>query len=126
MTLDNLPKAPVKETSETTQLQRKQIIITEIGTATREDELELKIGFKPVPSKTAFSKVKLGLWFDNQQIKSALIIIPQGSLSGDELELTPVLDMKGIEDGPHTIRAEMYEPWSNGEKLNFTSREVTV
>ena len=34
--------------------------------------------------------------------------------------------MKGIAAGEYLIRVEMYEPWSSGEKLNFTSKEVTV
>ena len=55
-----------------------------------------------------------------------MIRIIQGHLAGDEFELTPVLDMKGINAGSHTIKVEMYEPWSNGEKLSFTSKEVTV
>jgi hypothetical protein len=127
LTLDNLQNAPVKESNKaTTPIQEKHIIITEIGAITREDELALKVGFKLLPSKTAFSKLKSTLWFDNQQISSVIVRIPQGPLAGDEFELTPVLDMKGITAGSYSIRVEMYEPWSNGEKLSFTSKEVTV
>ena len=127
LTLDNLPNVPIKEPNETTNpFQEKQIIITEIGTITREDELALKVGFKLLPSKTAFSKLKSDLWFDNQQISSVLIRIPQGPLAGDDFELTPVLGMKGISAGSHTLKVEMYEPWSNEEKLSFTSKEITV
>ena len=78
LTLDRLPSAPKKEPSKTTmQVQEKQIIITEIGTLTKEDELALKVGFKLAPSKTAFSRVKSDLWFDNQQISSVSIRIPK-------------------------------------------------
>ena len=127
LTLDNLPNAPMKESNKaTTSIQEKQIIITEIGAITREDELALKVGFKLLPSKTAFSKLKLNLAFDNQQISSVLIRIIQGPLAGDDFELTPVLDMKGIIAGSHSIRVEMYELWSSGEKLSFTFKEVTV
>ena len=127
LTLDNLPNVPIKESNKATgPIQEKQIVITEIGAIAREDELALKVGFKLRPSKTAFSKLKSDLWFDNQQVSSALIRIPQGPLTGDEFELTPVLDMKGITAGPHSIKVEMYEPWFNGEKLSFTSKEVTV
>jgi len=126
-TLDSLPNAPIKESNKATKpIQEKQIIITEIGAITREDELELKVGFKLVPSKTAFSKLKSDLAFDNQQISSVLIRIIQGPLARDEFELTSVLDMKGITAGSHTIKVEMYEPWSNEEKLSFTSKEMTV
>ncbi len=34
--------------------------------------------------------------------------------------------MKGIVAGEYPIRAEMYEPWSSGEKLNFTFKEIIV
>jgi hypothetical protein len=93
---------------------------------TREDELALKVQFKLVPSKAAFSKVKSDLWFDNQRISSVSVRIIQGPLAGDEFELTPVLDMKGIAAGSHYLKVEMYELWSDGEKLSFTQKEVTV
>ena len=126
-TLDSLPNAPKKEPAEApSSARKKQIIITEISTITREDELALKIGFKLIPSKTAFSKLKSNLWFDDQQISSVSISIPQSPLATDEFELTPVLDMKGINAGSHTIKVEMYELWSSGEKLNYTSKEVTI
>jgi hypothetical protein len=127
LTLDSLPNAPKKEPAEApSSIQKKQIIITEIVTVTKEDELALKIGFKLLPSKTAFSKVQSNLWFDDQQISSVSISIPQSPLATDEFELTPVLDMKGITAGSHTIKVEMYELWSSGEKLNYTSKEVAV
>ena len=34
--------------------------------------------------------------------------------------------MKGIVAGEYPIRVEMYEPWSSGEKINFTFKEITV
>jgi hypothetical protein len=127
LTLDNLPIAPKQELAKTTaQVQEKRIIITDIGTLTKEDELALKVGFKLAPSKTAFSKVQSDLWFDNQQINSVSIRIPQGPLATDDFEFTPVLDMKGIPAGPHIIKVEMYELWSSGEKLSQTFKEVTV
>ena len=85
LTLDNLPIIHAKESNKT--IQRKQITITEIQTIIKEAELALKVGFKLFPSKSAFSKVKLDLWFDNQQISSGIIRIPQGPLSADEVEV---------------------------------------
>ena len=127
LTLDNLPNVPKKEPAKTTPPnQEKRIVITEIGTLTKEDELALKVSFKLVPSKTAFSKVQSDLWFDNQQISSISIRIPQGPLAGDDFELTPVLDMKGIPAGSHTIKVEMYELWSSGERFSQAVKEVTV
>ena len=64
------------------------------------------------------------LWFDNQKISSVSVRIPQGALSADEFELTPVLDMKGIPAGIHNIRVDMYELWSSGEKLSQIVKEV--
>ena len=127
LTLDSLPNAPKKEPGEApSSTQKKQIIITEIAAVTEEDELALKIGFKLLPSKTAFSKLKSNLWFDDQQISSVSIGIPQSPLTTNEFELTPVLDMKGITAGPHSIKVEMYELWSTGERLSQTAKEVVV
>jgi hypothetical protein len=127
LTLDNIgnsPKqGPVKATK---QIQEKEIVIIEIDTVTKKDELALKVGFRLFPSKTAFSKVKSDLWFDNQQISSLSISIPQGHLAADDFELTPVLDMTGVIAGPHTIKVEMYELWSSGEKLSQAVKEVTI
>jgi hypothetical protein len=124
LTLDNMPNVHAKEPNK--PVQQKQITIIEIQAVIREDELALKVGFKLYPSKSAFSKVNLDLWFDNQRIGSRLIRITQGPLSADELELPLVLGMKGIAAGAYPIRVEMYELWSDGEKLCFTQKEVTV
>jgi hypothetical protein len=126
LTLDNLPDAKEKPIQISAPIHVKRIIITEIGTLTKEDELELKVDFTLVPSKYSFSKVKLDLWFDNQRIKSFSIMIPQSPLAKDEFELTPVLNMKGIPAGNHSIKAELYELWSSGEKLLQTFGEVIV
>jgi len=34
--------------------------------------------------------------------------------------------MKGIAAAEYPIRVEMYEPWSSGEKLNFSFKEIAV
>ncbi len=126
-TLDDLPDVPQKKTVKGVESEsKKQIIITEIGTVTKEDELTLEIGFRLIPSKTAFSKIRSDLFFNEQKLKSISITIPQSPLVADELELTPVLDMKGINAGSHAIKVEMYELWSSGEKLSCTFKEVTV
>jgi hypothetical protein len=127
LTLDNLHSVSKEKPIEMpTPIHVKRIIITQIDTLTKEDELELKVSFTLVPSKDSFSKVKLDLWFDNQRIKSFSIMIPQSPLAKNEFELTPVLDMKGIPAGNHSIKLEMYELWSSGEKLLQTFKEVTV
>ena len=127
LTLDSLSATPKKEQDKTNaKIQEKRIVITEIGTLTKEDELVLKIAFKLLPSKTAFSRVKADLWFNGQQISAFIIGIPQGSLGANDFELTPVLDMKGITAGPQTIKVEIYELWSSGERLCQVAKEVTV
>jgi hypothetical protein len=93
---------------------------------TKEEELVLKIAFKLLPSKTTFSRVKADLWFNGQQISSVIIGIPQGSLGANDFELTPVLDIKEIAAGHHTIKVEMFGLWSSGERLCQVAKEVTV
>jgi hypothetical protein len=124
LTLDNLPIIQPKQSNKS--IQKKEIIIIEIQTVIREDELALKVDFKLYPSKSSFSKVMLDLWFDNQPITSRLVGVPQGPLSADELELPLILDMKGMAAGTYLIRVEMYELWSEEEKLSFTQKEVII
>ncbi len=127
LTLDKLPNVPIKTSVETGgSFQKKQIVITGIDPMTREDEFVLKVGFRLIPSKTAFSKIKSDFFFNKHKLKSVSITIPQGRLAADDFELTPVLDMKGISAGSYTIKVEMYELWSSGEKLSFASKKVTV
>jgi hypothetical protein len=126
-TLGSFPDVPQKESVRAAESeQKKQIMITEIGNVTKEDELALKVEFRLLPSKTAFSKIRSDLFFDGQKLNSACISIPQSPLVADDFELTPVLDMKGIPAGPHTIKAEMYELWSTGERLSQAAKEVVV
>ncbi len=122
LTLDNLPKATIKEENKTA----KQIIITQIEAATKEDELALKVDFKLLPSRTVFSRVKADLWFDGVQISSVLIRILQGPLATDESEFAPTLDMKGVIAGAHVIRVEMFEWWDSDEKLWQTTKDFNV
>jgi hypothetical protein len=111
LTLDNIPKTTAKQANDSTKpIQQKQIIITQIDTATKEDDLALKIAFKLFPSKTAFSKVQSELWFDNQQITSVTIRVLQGPLATEESEFTPVLNMKGIPAGAHTVKSKCMSP----------------
>lgn len=126
-TLDSLQDAPQKEPDRAVDSdQKKHIVITEIGTQTKEDELALKVAFRLLPSKTAFSKMKSDLWFDGRQLSSITIGIPQSPLATNDFELTPVLNMKGIRAGSHTIKAEMCELWAEDEKRTITSKEVTI
>ena len=79
-----------------------------------------------IPSKASFSKFKSELWFDNRQINSILIMIPQGHLAADDFEISPVLNMRGIPAGSHTIKVAMYEIWPSGQKFSQVAKEVKV
>jgi hypothetical protein len=62
LTLDSVQATPQKTTDKTiSQYPEKQIIITEICTATKIDELLLRVSFSLCPSKAAFSKVQMDL-----------------------------------------------------------------
>ena len=124
-TLGSVQEASKNEAPKTTvPEQKKQIEITEITASTQEDELALKVGFRLLPSRTAFSKVASDLFFDEQKIDSLRLSILHGPLATEESEFSSVLDMTGIPEGKHTLRIEMYESWASGEKLTIASKEV--
>ena len=125
-TFDNLPETPEKETVKPPAHAQKQIEIVEVNTETREDELKLKIWFRLHPSKTAFSKITAELHFDQHHFHTVPLKIHPSSLTKDNLEFNRVLEMTGIAAGLHSIKVEMYELWSSGEKLTSASKEVTV
>jgi hypothetical protein len=93
---------------------------------TKEDELELKISFKLFPSRLSFSKITADLYFDEQKLNSLLVRILQGPLATDESEFTSVFGMKGIAAGLHIVKVEMYELWSDGEKLSNATKQITI
>jgi hypothetical protein len=126
-TLDNLPEAPKKELAKAVvHEQKKQIVITEISSVTKEDELDLKVEFKLLPSKMAFTKLNADLFFDGQKMSGISVRIPQSPIVKNDFEINPVFKMRGIGAGSHVIKVEMYELWSSGEKLTLTSKEATI
>jgi hypothetical protein len=104
----------------------KTIIINQISNKIEEDELALKVEFALLPSNTAFSKINLDLYFDDQLINSTTLCAPQSALLSDNLEFSTVLIMKGIVAGSYLIRVQMYELWDSSEKLCFTEKEIVV
>jgi hypothetical protein len=104
----------------------KAIVINNFSDTTKEDELALKVEFSLLPSKSSFSKINLDLFFQEHLLNSTTISIPQSILLNDTSEFPLILDMKGIVAGEYLIRVEMYEPWSSGEKLNFSFKEIAV
>jgi hypothetical protein len=125
-TFDSLPTVQEKLTQKAEAHSNKQIIITEIGNETKEDDLDLKVVFRLIPSRAAFSKITAELYFDGQKMHCCAVRIPQGPLSADAYELPVPLDMMGIGAGPHFIRVEMFELWNSEEKLTPASKEVTI
>ena len=104
----------------------KEITIDNIEYNVKEDELALKIGFSLLPSKHAFSKVHLDLFFQETLISSTVLNIPQSPLLHDNFEYPLILDMRGIETGKYLLNVEMYELWSSSEKLNFASKQIVI
>ena len=126
-TFGNLPERLQEEPGKVVvPKQKKQIEITEISAQTREDELAFKVGFRLLPSRTAFCRVTSDLFFDEQKIDSLRLRIVQGPLASDDLEFSSVLDMTGIGEGQHILRVDMYELWSSGEKLTCASKELNI
>ena len=125
-TFDNLHTTREKLSEKDEARTKKQIIITEICNETKEDELDIKVVFRLIPSRAAFSKIMTELYFDGQKLYRTAVRIPQGPLSSNDLELPFVLDMRGINAGLHILRVEMYELWNSEEKFNCTSKEATL
>ena len=126
-TLDKLPKPRKTEPIKANEpKQKKQIMIAEPITSIRQDELVLRLGFRLLPSRTAFSRVTANLYFDEQKIDTLQLRIIQGPLATNDFEFSSVLGMQGISAGQHTLRVEMHELWSSGEKLAGASKEVAI
>lgn len=124
-TLDRGLKLPRNEQAEAVDSERKkQIMITEIDIGAGEDELRLKVAFRLMPSKSAFSRLKAELFFNSQALKTLNLRVLQGALASDESEFRSVFDMKGIGAGVHVIKVEICEVWDSREKFGCNSREV--
>jgi hypothetical protein len=121
-TFENLPKEVIK----TTETKPNKSIAIQLNYTTKEDELDLSIGFHLLPSRMYFSNLILDLSFDNHKINSYCVSIPPSRLLSDELEFPLTLDMKGIQAGEHVIKVEMSEKWETGEILVHSSKYVVL
>ncbi len=63
LTLYSLPNAKDKTIQIHASINAKRIVITEIKTLTKEDELELRVGFALYPSERLVFKVEIGFMF---------------------------------------------------------------
>ena len=104
----------------------KEIVVSNISDVINEDELALNVEFTLLPSKLAFSKINLDIYFEDQLLKSIILGIPQSSLLNDNFDFPIILDMRGISAAKYLVRVEMFELWPSGEKLCFTSKEIIV
>lgn len=125
-TLDNLAYHFDIQKTKGKDKPKKTIIINGIEHVIKENELDLRIGFSLLPSKTSFSKIIIDLYFQNNLLNSTSLSIPESLLLNDSFEHSLVLEMSGIREGDYVIRAELYELWDTTEKLNFTAEEVIV
>jgi hypothetical protein len=126
-TFDNISEPKKSEPAKAiTPDLRKQIEITSITASTREDEWAFKVSFRLLPSKTAFSRLTSDVYFDEQKLESLRLRIIQGPLAADDLEFSFAIDMRGIVQGQHCLKVEMYELWDSNEKLTCTSKEIAV
>jgi hypothetical protein len=123
LTFDRLPE---QKTTHPKPRTEKSIEIAQLEYAIKENELELSVAFRLLPSKNSFSNLMSELHFDDNKLQTYLISVPPSQLLSDELEFPITLDMKGISPGPHTVKIEMYERWETGEKLTNASKYVIV
>jgi hypothetical protein len=127
VTLDSLLRCADKKAEETKlDTDKRQIILKEIDTILADEKLIIKIGFSLSPSKTSFSRIKLGLSFNAKQLKNNLITIPQSPILTNDFELPPIiLHMKGLDSGIYTIKVVLCELLPFGEGT-CSSREIAV
>jgi hypothetical protein len=120
-TFDNLPK-----TADAPKAKTEKSIIIQLTHTTKEDELDLSISFRLLPTRMHFSNLQLDLHFDGNKVDSYRIAIPPSRLLSDELEFPIALDMTGICAGEHVVKVELSEKWETGEVLAYASKYVVV
>jgi len=100
------------ELKEKSPKKNKKIVINRINSVKKYDEIALAVEFQLVPSKKEFSRLRSSLWFDGQEVKSAIVTIPQGFGDSDEFQLKLELDMRGISAGAHYVKIELQDLFS--------------
>jgi hypothetical protein len=120
--LDRFPSEAPKKQKE----HDRHIVITKLDSTLVWDELLLEISFKLIPNKTAFSKIRANLWFNQKATKSFLFDILHSFGPTNDFTLKTTLDLQGLPSGTHSIIVEMYELWSFLEKHTHTEKEITI
>jgi len=126
VTFDKLPPQKSVRTTTISSSSEKQILIAQLKHTIKEAELELLVSFRLLPSQRVFSNVTLEIYFNGEKLNTYLISIPPSQLLSSELEFPITLDMNDIQPGEHTIKVEMSERWSTGEKLTSTTQYVII
>jgi hypothetical protein len=121
-TFDNLPKTA----DAPKQAKPEKSIVIHLSHSTKEDELDLAISFRLLPSRMHFSNLMLDLHFDNNKVNTYRVAIPPSRLLSEELEFPIALDMTGIPKGEHVVKVELSEKWETGEVLTYASKYVVV
>jgi hypothetical protein len=121
-TFENLPKNVDKPS----EAKPNKSITIQLNYTTKDDELDLSIGFHLLPSKIYFSNLILDLSFDNNKLNTYLVNIPPSRLLSDELEFPLTLDMTGIQAGEHIIKVEMSEKGETGEIIVHASKYIVL
>lgn len=119
-------KLPEPKTTQAPGPNGKSIEIAQLEYGLKESELELSVVFRLLPSKSFFSNLVLDLYFDDAALQSYLVRVPPSQLLSDELEFPVTLDLMQICPGAHTVKVEICERWSTGEKLTCASKYVIV
>ena len=122
-TFDKLPEPKAPKFA---SISNKAIEIAQLQYNIKQNELELSIVFLLLPSKNSFSNLMLDLYFDNEKLQTYTVSIPPTQLLSDELEFPVTLDLQGICPGQHTVKVEIFERWSSGEKLTSASKYVII
>jgi hypothetical protein len=117
---------PTKAIIQTYAAPKKAILISNLETTTKEDELTLKVEFALQPSKQSYSKINLDLYFQEQLVNSTKLRLPESTLLNDNFDYSLILDMHGIGAGEYSLKVEMYEPWGAEEKLSFTNKRTNI
>jgi len=117
---------PQWETKANASQPGKSIAIAQLGNKIVENELELQIDFRLLPSKSHFSNLALELYFDNNKMSSYVISVPSSQLLDEEFNFPVTFDMQGICPGSHTIKVEMHEQNKAGEKLVESSKYIVI
>lgn len=101
----------------------RAVTITDLSAKTKKKDVVVCASFKIAPSKRVFSRIKIGLYFDGESVKSFYAGIPYYYTQKKESSIRSVLDLKHIAPGKHTLKVEISGLWHLARSPD--SKEVT-